>query len=346
MRPISHPKFHMICAVLIAALALATLVSWKTLRASELTTCPDTAAGETAEDCPWAGVARLLIMEAEAGRDVLPLIDTHLPELRHQLNRDASLEGLKKLWGTSLNYDENAKGVIVHPAIVDALAEAMRAPSRQERLVHAGLEHTYAYLFSVLRTPFGYKRARWVRDDIESGFALARGTLGPSPVEGTFFANITYFAGRIGLRFDGEALRRLLEASSSVAGALREYPYAALKLVRLEETVTLTRGDGTPRTATLRTDLVRFPNTTPGRPNTALLIYSVLDSASPGAKLITLFPVGQETVDQILDPDRLGEGKPVISRYNAFVPGLTGATPPLLGTRRIVSERANGLLWQ
>lgn len=57
-----------------------------------------------------------------------------------------------------------------------------------------------------------------VRNEIESGFELPRGTLGPRPRSGTFFQNVTYFVGSIAFRNDPTEL-------------------AAIKPNRLEETV-------------------------------------------------------------------------------------------------------------
>ena len=38
-------------------------------RVAEPIACPNLAAGESAEDCPWAGASRFLSAEAEAGED-------------------------------------------------------------------------------------------------------------------------------------------------------------------------------------------------------------------------------------------------------------------------------------
>src|SRR5205823_4357190 len=109
-----------------------------------------------------------------------------------------------RLWGTSINYDELAKAIIVHPAILRALDKSFvsHAPMEVQNidaqapesvatarllgvapthdpaghpLAHAGMEHTYGYLFSVLKTSFGYKRARWVSGESERGFGLKTG---------------------------------------------------------------------------------------------------------------------------------------------------------------------------
>jgi hypothetical protein len=285
-------------------------LSWLA-RAAELPGCPDIAWGETAEDCPWAGAARALA----AGETW----DRALPEFRERLEADARLEGLKAAWGRSLNYDELARGVIVEPAILDALGAMLGVAGREDRVVHAGMEHTYGYLFSVLRTPFGFKRARWVRGELEAGFGLPAGTLGPAPAEGSLFANVTYFAGRVAFR--GE----LTLPAESVAAATVLYPYEELAVARLEEAVS------SPRPVRLRTDLVAFPHPPAAADaNSHLLVYSVHDG---GPKLITAFPVNRAFVARVLDPSGLGADKPVATRYNAYVEGLTGNAS--IGERRI-----------
>ncbi len=294
--------------------------------AIELPTCPDTTLGETAEDCPWAAVAKALEERAQRRGSLRQPLKELVPGLMDQIHRDARRPDWKKLWGRSLNYDEYAKGIIVDPAILDALAKEMQVPPRNERIVHAGMEHIYGYLFSTLKTSFGYKRARWVRDDIEVGFGLPRGTLGPSPREGTLFSNATFFFGKIAFRDAGRELKQIVQGEIGVASELRSMPYADLKILRLEETVL----DGK---VAFRTDFVPFLNQLEGKSNTHLLIYSVREGDR--VQLITAFPVAQGFVDSALKAENLGEGRDVISRYNAYVNGVTGVTPPLKGTRKL-----------
>ena len=165
--------------------------------------------GERAEDCPWAGAARLLSAEADAGRDVGPVFAARTPGLLRQLDADAANPALLELWGESINYDELANGEIVRPETLAFLAARLGAAGPRGRIIHAGLEHTYGYLFSLLPTKFGFKRARWVRPDIEQGLGLPRGAAGPAPSEGTLLSNITCLAGGIAL-MDDPAARALL----------------------------------------------------------------------------------------------------------------------------------------
>lgn len=338
--------------------------------------CPDASIGETAQDCPWAGVARSLIRAPKA--DIGSLLEQLLPDLDAQLRSDAKRGAWKKLWGKSINFDELAQGVIVHPAILqtlsdklripmgplhlthqaggnapglrdprppggeagapgDALREAARSMPTDEsghQLVHAGLEHTYGYLFSVLRTSFGYKRARWVEGEIARGFGLAEGLLSPRPSEGTLFANVTYFAGRIAFRDEPSKIALLKRSAAGLPKALRDFPFGRLKPVRLDESVSAKDGTGDVRTVSLRTDLVPFlASAAPGK-SSHLLIYSIKDPSRGGSALITAFPVAASFVEMVLKPEDLGDGRPVKSRYNAYVEGVSGKT--LTGARKVL----------
>jgi hypothetical protein len=282
--------------------------------------CPRADLRETAEDCPWAGVSRLVSEEQAAGRALEPVLMRELPRLLRDLDIDSRRPGLTGLWGRSINFDEGARGIIVLPELLDFLGQRLGVHAREDRVVHAGMEHTYGYLFSNLQTSFGYKRARWVRDDIEFGLGLTRGTLGPEPREGTLLGNVTYFIARIsGVNVPEEGPLPL---------ELTQYDYRGLEIDRLEETL-----GSLP--VVIRTDLVKFKNVEPGRANARLLVHSIVDSrAGAGAKLITAFPVDEAFATRTLNPTGLGEGLPITTRYNAFVEGITGANPPLTGSRR------------
>jgi hypothetical protein len=217
---------------------------------------------------------------------------------------------------------------------MDAILALIHAPARHELYQHAGTEHTYGYLFSTLETPFGYKRARWIQPDIENGLGVPRGMLGPSPTQGTLIGNVTYFFGRIALRDDGRAGKILARDAHRVPSFFRHYDFKKLKIIRLEETIVLpTQSDEPARTVVLRTDLVPFLNA-PEKGNTHLLLYSILDSSKPHAELITGFPVESSFVKTTLDPANLGDQKPIITRYNGYVEGVTGQS--WNGARRVI----------
>ncbi len=269
---------------------------------------------EAAADCPWAGMARLMAT-ASGDRQILKVFSERAPQLLANIKTDAASKDIITLWGQSLNFDEGAKDIILRPAIYNALAKIFGAQKQDGKVVHAGVEHTYGYLFSNLDTPFGYKRARWVTPDIEKGFGLKERDISPVPSSGTMLANATYFFGSIAFRDDAVALKKL--GAVAAAGDILSYDYSRLFAGRISETIALPG-----RTVELRTDIVRFPATQIG--NQALLIYSVKDSSSPHAVLISGFPIAASFAESALNPARGGDGRKIITRYNAFVKGVTG----------------------
>ncbi len=276
------------------------------------------AAVETSEDCPWAGIARVLVEKADRKEDLAPVLTAHAPGLLRQLDADRASAALQ-LWGESINYDELARGVIVNPGILSFIAARLGAAQPAGRITHAGVEHTYGYLFSLLPTKFGFKRARWVRPDIESGLGLAPGSAGPAPAEGTLLANITCLAGSIALGDDAAASAQLARVLPSCAGSVRAYASRPAKRVRLSEEVALPGG----RKVALRTDFVPFRQVSGG--NSHLLVYSVYDSLQRQTRLITAFAVNEGFVKGAIAPAGLGADKPVQTRYNAYVDGFTGS---------------------
>jgi hypothetical protein len=279
---------------------------------------PGAAAEEKTEDCPWAGVARLLGEKADRNEDLQPVFAAHAPGILRQLEADRA-SGVLRLWGESINYDELAEGVIVNPGILSFIAARIGSAQPRGKIAHAGMEHTYGYLFSLLPTKFGFKRARWVRPDIEDGLGLPRGSAGPAPAEGTLLANVTCLAGGIALKDEPAASALLARAMPHCAASVRNFAARPAKHARLTEETVLPGG----RKISLRTDLAPFAREAGG--NSHLLVYSVYDSAKGQAYLVTAFPVNEGFVKNVLSPSGLGPDKPVQTRYNAYVEGLTGA---------------------
>ncbi|MCM2277099.1 MAG: hypothetical protein NDJ89_03400 [Oligoflexia bacterium] len=319
--------------VLVLGAWLLTSLSSPGSQASTPIQCPAENSGEGPEDCPWGGIARALILEAEAGRAVLPKFQELAPAIAQQAAKDSERKAFKHLWGKSINFDEMVKDVIVHPAILETLGQIFGEEGRG-RIVHAGMEHTYGYLLSVLKTSFGYKRARWVRPTIEQGLGLPADAINPLPQEGTFFGNVTYVLSQIAFRDDGALLESIHKiAQGTVPPSIASYPFSKLRITRLEEAVSVKKPS--PRTVILRTDFVPFFKIPAGQANSHLLVYSVLDPLSGGARLVTAFPVEKPFVERALNPKNLGRDQPVITRYNAFVEGLTGQQHT--GNRQVVS---------
>lgn len=280
--------------------------------------CPDSRIGETAQDCPWAELTR-----QASGKPLMPLLKQEVPEFAKMLEAEARRAGWLNFWGRSLNFDEGARSIIIADPLIDELLATFGAPARQDRVVHAGVEHTYGYLFSVLRTPFGYKRARWVKGEIERGLGLPDGIVSPRATEGGLLANVTALGASIALT-DSRAWKEWVSKNPEIPTSLLVGSRADLKVQRLTE---VTEG---PNPIEIRTDFVEFPHAS-GSSNTHLLVYSIRERADSDPRLITAFPVEKSFVERAKDPAQLGSGKPIQTRYNAFVAGATGT--PMKGTR-------------
>ncbi|MFI5346085.1 MAG: hypothetical protein ACHQ51_06900 [Elusimicrobiota bacterium] len=256
--------------------------------------------GETALDCPWAEIARLAAVAPDAAA-ALKVLKSSAPAVAKEFARDSKDAALLSLWGKSVNFDEHAKATIIAPQILQAIGV---------KDGHAGLTHTYGYLFSTLKTPYGFKRARWVSGEIERGLGLPPGSFSPVPAKGTLLTNLTAFAGRIAFRNDGRELR--------AAKKFGKYDVAPFQVRRLTETV---------GRIAIRTDLVAY---TSG--DGFLLIYSYRDLKAKRSYLITAFPVAAGFAGSVFDPKNLGADKTIVARYNGDIPGVTGVSG-LTGTR-------------
>jgi hypothetical protein len=321
-----------------ACLAVGFLLVIASGALASTSTCPDTTQGETAQDCPWAAISRDLTAAGTTDLKALgKLLKERSKALYKEIESERSSTAWHPLWGGSINFDELAHGQIVDPSILRLLEslfgypEGFALPGAPANVFPAGLEHTYGYLFSVLKTSFGFKRSRWVAGEINRGFAFSSNPISPVPKHGSLFRNVTYFAGRIAFRSEPKALEALEAGKGSVDPELVSLQYDKLKTVRLEEKLTLDAG----RSVVIRTDLVTFPVAPPlanPAPNDTLLVYSYLDNDVP--KLVTAFPVTGAFGAGIMQPSTLGDNQPIISRYNAWIAGVSDRTD-LKGTRAV-----------
>ena len=271
-----------------------------------------------------------MIAAAERGRSVLACLKKHCPYVDRQLRRDAGHPGLLALWGRCVNFDENVRQTIVHPAILRTLGDRIGIPVRG-RIVHAGLEHTYGYLFSLIETPYGFKRDRWVSTDLERGLGIDLSLLSEQPSHGTLLANLTWVLGQLAFRGRSRELAALERQVAAIAPALVSYDYSALKVDRLVEEATLS-GDP-PREVTIVTDLVTLPHWARGD---RLLVYSIASGRRAPLRLVTAFPVQPDTAARLLASGRTSGAVEVELRYNAYVTGLYGRAVP--GRRRVVES--------
>ena len=279
-----------------------------------------------ADDGPWAALAQSLLQEAKAGRPVYPALARLSPGLKKQIDSDSHFQDFKNLWGQSLNFDEHAQATIVETPLIEAISQAMAVAAPKGHVVHAGTEHTYGYLLSLLKTPYGYKRARWVENEIEIGFGLPIETFNPNTKEGTLFSNVTFFMGNIAFRSHPGHLRTLRANQSHVPDFLPNFQYSKLEISRIEETAGKIK---------LWTDLVPFTGPTARNGDSYLLIYSIQERLQDAPKLITAFPIQKSFAQNLMDKKNMVNQIPITTRYNGYIQGLSGKT--VLGSRKLIA---------
>lgn len=278
--------------------------------------------------------AEKLAEKARKGQLSADDLKSKVPWLCQQIIRDANTSGLFDLWTESSNFDELAGVSIVESGVLHAIGELAQVPLSGS-VVHAGLQHTYGYLLSTIKTRFGYKRDRWVSPMLEAGFGLPSETLGPIPFDGTLLSNATLFAGKIAFRGDETSLRRIRKIAPAAADSLRRFETRRLQQQRIIESVSLRDPAGRFRSVQIQTDLVPFPNVVEGCIENTLLVYSISDSSRKGVRLTTLFPIAPAFLAELQHPDRFGTRVEIRARFNAFVPGLASKT--VIGRRTITS---------
>jgi hypothetical protein len=250
------------------------------------------------------------------------------PHLFNQIKQDAKDKLLLSFWGQSLNFDSGAKKQILNDELIGDLQKEFGIKN-DNKIVHAGITHTYGYLFSVLNTPYGFKRKRWIEPTLNYAFALSGLSLSPETMQGGLLSNVTYFAGKIA--FKKESNRRHLDDLKNVSSEVRNFDYSKLNVLELDEDIQMNGATA----ATLRTYLVKFPFKANGEENDYLLIYTASMSVSMNNKemLITAFPIKKDAYNKIVNAENLGPNRPIQVRYNAYINGFMSEN--LTGIRKI-----------
>jgi|GEM_PF-721254 len=273
-------------------------------------------------------VARQLCQIAQAGGDGLDLLRCSFPRLNEHICALKKFSAPLALWGESRNWDEHAKQQIVEPAILDAIGR-MAGREMCGMTLHAGLLHTYGYLFSLVATPFGYKRDRWLHEEMGARFGLPDDTFSPLPQEGSLLLNLTYFLGSIVFSPQAAQRRTLQRLRKYLPSTLTGYPFSALQRWRVTEALSFVPPRGSrPRQLRIHTDLV-YP--VASSENVQLLIYS-LEAPADRFALITAFFTSPDYVETLLRQPQ-GQHVEISLRYNASFGGLENASH--LGVRAI-----------
>lgn len=270
-------------------------------------------------------------LNEETFKSALPEIAKQLVDIGHDVS-------WIKLWGKSLNFDGYKKTQIVHSDLIKIIGElsGWQEKGNKEYAYHAGLLHTFGYLFSNVEPPppFGYKRDRWINEVATKGLGLPDDVWSPYPPEGNFMANMSFIAASIAFR--GLNWQDRIASLNLVSPELREYDFSKLKIKRIEEKIEINEpGREEKAELTIYTDLVRFPHSSES-PSTYLLVYSLKDSREHEPKLITMFPV-DDKMDQRLTGQESGEVNNVRLSYNAISDNVE-ENQPLKGTRLFIPE--------
>lgn len=270
------------------------------------------------EDVFWNAIAQ----ESVKGKmNILDVLADNDPALVEQIYTDSKDPLLPQFWGESYNFDSNAKKTIVDEKIMKDLQQLFGIQNDNQK-VHAGIIHTYGYLFSTIDTPYGYKRKRWIEPTLNTGFTLTSQALSPFTIEGGMFSNITFFTGKLAFK-SNERLTQLA-ALRNVANEVFTYDYSKLSKARLEEEI---------EKYILVTTFVDIPKK--NDENSYLLIYSTVNKQTREEKLITAFPINKETFQKTTAPTELGDKKKITLRYNIY---LGSPEQTFIGRRRLIKD--------
>ena len=276
--------------------------------------------------------AKKLLSATRAKLPLAPVLKEQCPHVYRQIKSMANYHALLQLWGTSENFDENAGKKIVDAKILKLIGELSQTEMTPP-VVHAGLQHTYGYLFSLIKTPFGYKRDRWLSGEIEAGLGIPTRTFHAKPSAGSLLLNLTYFLGRIALTGRRREIALLRRHKQDVAQCLVDFNYRKLRRQQIIEVARANDSQGKSRRVELRTELI--PLATDSATESAanyLLIYWLVDDARSHAQLLTTFTVTPSVFDELTSQE-CGRRVQLRARFNSFIEGITGES--VIGTREI-----------
>lgn len=228
-------------------------------------------------------------------------LEPELPGLSGNLKNAREISA--RYWTDSTPFDELAKEYILPENVLNALGIRHETTGG---VVHvpAGMMHTYGYLFSQLKTPYGLKSKRWVESRLDERLGLPPGTFSPVPPRGEFASNVT------------AAFLKLVGERSSVPGA------AKLKLKEkaagfVEQKLVWKTPNGKTEKASVFTHLVPLKALPDYQTADAyLLIYSVVSGGR--RRLVTGFPIEEKFAESIMKTPA-GAGASFNPRFNLYV---------------------------
>lgn len=223
----------------------------------------------------------------------------YYPPLWNQISQDKKDPYVFLFWGNSKT-TENNKPIVNEEIRTDLFSIFQQ--NYAESYANAGLMHTYGYLFSTLETPYGYKRERWLINELNQLLKLEHNQLSVKTDRGTLLANVTYFAGKLAFEETQD-----LELIKNVADEIKSIDYSKLmKLTIIEEN----------KNFKFKTVIINLGADT--SKNSHLLIYSYYDKQLGKDQLITMYPISNESFNsyRILKPELNTDFK---MRHNLFL---------------------------
>lgn len=248
----------------------------------------------------------------DSGKDVKDL-DGRFPGFSKRLDR-AHDPVLLSLWGRSSILDASSNRQILPDTVIQRLGIGSEVTPDGQRHVHAGLMHSYGYLFSTIETPYGRKGKRWIESRVDERIGIGPGRFAPVPARGEFLANLTWTL----LQSSGTwghvapSTRRRIE--SLIAPDLASSRPAAVTDVIAESA---SAGGDSLTVKTAFVPLAPIPGLVSS--DSYLLIYwTESPHETPPLRLITAFPVAASFRDKVLSESR--SPQPFRPRYNLVLP--------------------------
>lgn len=169
---------------------------------------------------------------------------------------------------------------------------------------------------------------------VEEGMGLPQRTWGPYPEQGCFLANITYIAANIAFK-DNKWMNKV-KNFDLVSSDLCNLDFTQFSRIRVTETADCDDENNSFH-LTINTDLIPFTQPPSQGNQTHLLVYSIHNSRDDNSKLITTFPVDEQTVKKLLSQAQ-GHVDDIFLKYNLHIIGVNGK---LCGTRSINEKIEN-----
>ncbi len=276
-----------------------------------ITSCGHLFSSEISKDIYWEKIVKSF----DGKQDFVQHLKQQEKHIYNQLEQIKNDQTLLSMWGLSQNFDAGAKQIILDEKIIGDLQGVFNVKN-DNQVVHAGIMHTYGYLFSTLNTPYGYKRWRWTIPTFTEGMGLKEKSISPHPKSGSLLSNLTYFAGKIA--FKSKSRIDELEQLKNVSNEIKNFPYQNLEVVSLVEQVTNSKKFN----YQFKTDFVKIIHKVTKNhqdENDYLLIYSIVEPETKIEKLITVFPIKKDAFLKSTDELLLGSDRPIFVRYNAFI---------------------------